>query len=245
MSLGEQHSGGSEDDRVLVAEYALGLLEGGERAALSRRLADDPALQRDLRLWRERLATLDREFVETPAPGGVLAQVERRLFGEASAPEKPSGWFGWWSSLSVLRGLVVAGHVLAFAAIGYILVQPPRVDPRALATQLVAALQAQEGSGVEFVAFYDQVSGAVRITSLGGTTLANQDYELWYIKGDAPAVSMGVLPVNERREIPLDAAAKAGIAAGTTLAVTLEQKGGSPTGVAQGPIVAVGTVTPI
>ena len=32
---------------------------------------------------------------------------------------------------------------------------------------------------------------------------------------------------------------------GTTLAVTLEQKGGSPTGVAQGPIVAVGKATQI
>ena len=35
------------------------------------------------------------------------------------------------------------------------------------------------------------------------------------------------------------------LAPGTVLAVTLERKGGSPTGVAQGPIVAVGTITPI
>ena len=133
---------------------------------------------------------------------------------------------------------------MAVVAVGFNMITP-RVDPNALATQLVAALQAQEGSGVEFVAFYDQVSGEVRITSLSGEALPDRDYELWYIKGDAPAVSMGVLPINQRREIPLDAAAKAVIGAGTTLAVTLEQKGGSPTGVAQGPIVAVGTVLPI
>jgi anti-sigma-K factor RskA len=36
-----------------------------------------------------------------------------------------------------------------------------------------------------------------------------------------------------------------GFGAGTVLAVTLEQKGGSPTGVAQGPIVALGTATAI
>ena len=43
----------------------------------------------------------------------------------------------------------------------------------------------------------------------------------------------------------LDAAAQAKFGEGTVLAVTLEQKGGSPTGKAQGPIVAVGKATPI
>ena len=56
---------------------------------------------------------------------------------------------------------------------------------------------------------------------------------------------MGVIPVNARLEIPLDAEAKASIGPGTVLAVTLEQTGGSPTGVAQGPIVALGPATAI
>jgi len=238
MSLGGEHSGGPEDDRVLVAEYALGLLEGGERAAMAHRIATEPALQAEMRLWRDRLATLDHQFADTPAPADALGRIERRLWGEAVRPA------GWWNSLAVWRWATAAAAAVAVLAVGFNLLTP-RPDANALATQLVAALQAQEGSGVEFVAFYDQVSGEVRITSLSGSAVADKDYELWYIKGDAPAVSMGVLPVNERREIPLDAAAKANIGAGTTLAVTLEQKGGSPTGVAQGPIVAVGTVTPI
>jgi anti-sigma-K factor RskA len=37
----------------------------------------------------------------------------------------------------------------------------------------------------------------------------------------------------------------AGFGSGTTLAITLEQQGGSPTGKAQGPIVAVGKATQI
>jgi anti-sigma-K factor RskA len=238
MSLGGEHSGGSEDDRVLVAEYALGLLEGGERAAIARRIATEPALQAEMRLWRGRLATLDREFAEMPAPRDAFDRIERRIWGEAAKPA------GWWNSLLVWRWATAAAAAVAVVAVG-LNVMTPRPDANALATQLVAALQAQEGSGVEFVAFYDQRSGEVRITSLSGAAVPDKDYELWYIKGDAPAVSMGVLPVNERREIPLDAAAKAGIEAGTVLAVTLEQKGGSPTGVAQGPIVAVGKVTAI
>ena len=56
---------------------------------------------------------------------------------------------------------------------------------------------------------------------------------------------MGVIPVDQRKEIPLDATARAKIDEGTVLAVTLEQKGGSPTGHAQGPIVALGKATAI
>ena len=168
---------------------------------------------------------------------GVLARVEARLFGVQPATS-------WWDSLALWRGLAASAAAIAVVAIGVNLMQP-RVDPNMLATQLVAAIQAQEGFGVEFVAFYDQAQGEVRVRALNGDALADQDYELWYIKGDAPAVSMGVLPVNERREIALDDAAKASIEPGTVFAVTLEQKGGSPTGVAQGPIVALGTATEI
>jgi anti-sigma-K factor RskA len=239
----EGHSSSGEDDQVLVAEYALGLLEGGERAAVARRIAGEPLMASDLRVWRNRLSTLDDEFTPEAAPAPVWSRIERRLFGE---PERAAGGIlGWWSSLGALRGLAVGGYLLAAVAIGYNMLQPPRIDPNALATQLVAAIQAQEGSGVEFVAIYNEALGEVRITSLKGDAVADKDYELWYIKGDAPAVSMGVLPVNERREIPIDAATKPNIGPGTVFAVTLEQKGGSPTGVAQGPIVAVGTATPI
>ncbi len=234
----EGTSGGREDDQVLVAEYALGLLEGGERAALARRLAAEPTLASDLRLWRSRLSSLDNEFAEVAAPAGVLQKVEARVFGQ------PVSSGGWWNSLALWRGLTGLAAAVAIVAVGVNLMQP-RVDPNALATQLVAAIQAQEGSGVEFVALYDQASGQVRLTSLKGSAVPDKDFELWYIKGEQPAVSMGVIPVNERKEIPLDAAAKASIERGTVFAVTLEQKGGSPTGKAQGPIVAVGTATAI
>jgi anti-sigma-K factor RskA len=238
MSVGSEHSGGPEDDRVLVAEYALGLLDGRERVVMAHRIETEPQLSDEMRMWQDRLSSLDGEFADTAPPAGTFGKIEHRLWGVADKPAS------WWNSLILWRWATSVAAAVAVLALG-LNVMLPRPDAQALATQLVAALQANEGSGVEFVAFYDQVSGAVRITSLSGEAFSDKDYELWYIKGDAPAVSMGVLPINEKREIPLDAAAKAGIEAGTTLAVTLETKGGSPTGVAQGPIVAVGKVTPI
>ena len=85
----------------------------------------------------------------------------------------------------------------------------------------------------------------MRLLGLSGEAVPDKDFELWYIKGDEPAVSMGVIPVDARTEIALDPEARAKFDEGTILAVTLEQKGGSPTGVAQGPIVSVGAATRI
>jgi anti-sigma-K factor RskA len=56
---------------------------------------------------------------------------------------------------------------------------------------------------------------------------------------------MGVVPIDAKTEIPLDPETRAKFEEGTILAVTLEAKGGSPTGVAQGPIVSVGSATRI
>jgi anti-sigma-K factor RskA len=235
----EGHSGGREDDQVLVAEYALGLLEGGERAALARRIAAEPALASDLRLWRSRLSTLDSEFAPETAPAQTWGRIERRLFGESRPAEK----VGWWSSLPVLRGMVVAGHLLAAVAVGYILVQPPRLDPKLFANQLVAALS-EQGSSVSFVALYNPTTGSVRLTALSGAAVPEKDYELWAIQGSNAPISMGVIPIDQRSDVKTPTLPEA-FGEGTVLAITLEQKGGSPTGAPQGPIVAKGAATAI
>jgi anti-sigma-K factor RskA len=237
----DDHSGdGRDEDKLLVAEFALGLLHADEHQRLAHRIAADPALKAELSLWQSRLASLDSEFAETPAPAGVLARVESRLHGTSQRATRG----GLWDSLMMWRAVAAGSLAVAALAIGVNLMQP-RVDPAQFATELVAALQAQEGSGVEFVALYDADTGSVRLTSLSGEVAADKDLELWYIKGDEPAVSMGVIPVGQKTEIELGPEARAKFGEGTILALTLEQKGGSPTGVAQGPIVAVGSATPI
>lgn len=236
MSL-EGTSSGREDDQVLVAEYALGLLEGGERAALARRIAADPALASDLRLWRARLSTLDGEFAEVTAPPGVLSRIESRLFGSTAASAG-----GWWNSLALWRGFTAAAAAIAVVAVGINLMQPPRLDPEMFANQLVAALSGQ-GSSVSFVALYNPMTGMLRLTSLSGDAMPDNDYELWAIQGANAPVSMGVVPMGrsdmKMPEMPGE------FGEGTVLAITVEQKGGSPTGAPQGPTVAKGMATMI
>jgi anti-sigma-K factor RskA len=238
---GQGETGTEHEGTALVAEYALGLLEGGERAAFARRLADDPALAAELIEWRRRFAGFDSDYAEVEPPGEALAAIERRLWGEAPA-QSP---LGFWQSLALWRGLAAASIVFACLSLGLEILQPRPLAPEQFATQLVAALAAQEGSGVEFVALYDQATDTVRITSVRGSAIPDRDYELWFIKGSEAPISMGVIPVEQRAEIPMARLGRDDFDAGTVLAVTLEPKGGSPTGVATGPIVAIGPAVSI
>ena len=238
MSTSDDIGGEFEGRNALVAEYVLGLLSPREHERVGRLIEADQNLRAERDFWVSRFAALNAEFEETPVPHHLYAAIEARAFGDVV---RASRSLPWWESLMVWRSIAAGALAVAVAAVGFNLMQP-RFDANTMAVQLVAALQAHEGSGIEFVALYDEGSGQVRITSLKGAAIPDKDFELWYINGDQPAVSMGVIPVNERREITVDPAV---IGPGTVLAVTLEQTGGSPTGVAQGPIVAVGSATPI
>lgn len=235
---GEQNIGGkNEDDRVLVAEYVLGLLPPAEHLGVAARILSEPEMRAEQRLWHTRLQSLDGQFEPVPAPAAILSRVETRLFGGA----RQAGFSGFWNSLAVWRSLAVASVAVAAIAIGFNLLTP-RVDPQLFAQQLVAALQDQ-GQGVSFVALYDPLSGSVRLTALSGAQLPDKDYELWAIEGSNAPISMGVVQVDKHQTVKISPQVAQGFGAGTVLAVTLEQKGGSPTGQPQGAVVAVGAAT--
>jgi anti-sigma-K factor RskA len=227
---------GMDEDSVRVAEYALGLLTPDEHAAVGTRLRTDRLLRSELGFWRSRLSGLDAQFAETPAPAAIWSRIERRLFADA-APA------GWWNSLAVWRGLSAAAAAIAVVAIG-INIATPRPDPNAFAAQLVAALSAQ-GSNVQVVALYNAQTGQVRLTTISGDAVPDKDYELWAIEGSNAPKSMGVIPINQRVDVPVKSDILAGFGPGVTLAISLEPKGGSPTGAPTGPVVAAGKATPI
>ena len=67
---------------------------------------------------------------------------------------------------------------------------------------------------------------------------AGNSYELWMLPGGgAPPVSLGLIPSTGDAALPLDAQAHAVLAQTSTLAVSLEPAGGSPTGLPTGPVI--------
>jgi anti-sigma-K factor RskA len=222
---------GHDEARLLAAEYVLGVLPPAEHAAVSARLGAEPALRAEVRFWRSRLARLDAQFAETPAPAAVWTRLEGRLFGRDRGP-------GLWGSVAFWRSLSGVMAAIALLAIA-INLAAPRPDPDAFAAQLVAALSAQ-GSNVQVVALYNATTGQVRLTTISGAAVPDKDYELWAIEGSKPPRSMGVIPIDRRVDVPVAPDILAGFGPGTTLAISLEPKGGSKTGAPTGPVVAAG-----
>jgi anti-sigma-K factor RskA len=237
MSIEDTDKDGTGGDDVLVAEYVLGVLDAAEHQRVGALIAANPNLQQEMQFWQSRLASLDEAFEPAAPPAGTFREIEARLFG-SGATVTPS----LWQSLVLWRGLAGAGLAAAVVAIGLSVLSPNVFVPAQNATQLVATLEA-ENSTVKFVALYDGSTGTVRLTGLSGETVPDKDYELWFIQGDAAPVSLGLVPVNARTEVPLTGDMRAIIGAGTVFAVTLEPAGGAPGGVATGPVVAAGAVS--
>lgn len=233
--------GSSGGDDILAAEYVLGTLSAEEHAAFVARLVQDPVLRGHVAFWQHRLAQLDESFEEVAPPPQILPAIERRLFGSTAAAGPLAAL---WNSLALWRATAVAGLAVAVVAVGYTLTQPAQLSPEVFATQLVAALEA-EGSDVRFMALYNKATGEVRLTGLSGEVPSDKDLELWLIEGDRAPISMGLVQASTHNEVPVTRDLQVLFNEGSVLAITLEPKGGSPTGKATGPIVAAGEAVEI
>lgn len=225
----------SEDD-LLVAEYVLGVLPHAERIALTRRLAAEDALRLRLQAWEERLDPLGQAYDPVQPPAELLGAVERRLFGAGSP--RP----GLWQSLGFWRGLAAA--LFAALVIGAsLMIMLPRMTA-APAGGYVAEL-AGDAAGLRLAAFYDAKTGVLKLNRVAGGPAQGRELELWLIAGNAPPVSLGVLPSQAMAALQLPAGVAARLAPDAMLAVSDEPPGGSPTGQPTGAVLATGPLSAI
>ena len=69
----------NEDIDALAAEYVLGTLDAGERAAVAARRNREPNLAATIEAWERRLGPLALAMPSVPAPAGLLAKIEERI----------------------------------------------------------------------------------------------------------------------------------------------------------------------
>jgi anti-sigma-K factor RskA len=223
---------GRAHDEVLAAEYAVGVLSFADRKRLERRIEREPAFAALVARWEDHLAPLEPAG-EEPPPQGVYPRVEARLFGQDASPVRS----GWWSSVALWRGLTVASLA---ALLGYIAFERGPVTPPAPGAPLVAAMTA-ENSPLALLASYDAGSGRIEVVPVAARAAEPHALQLWVVPGgDAAPVPIGVLPQDGRGTIEVPEAVRAHMHDGTTLAVSLEPEGGSPTGLPTGPVLAHG-----
>jgi len=233
--VAETSPGGTDREEIdaLAGEYVLGTLDANERAAAETRMRGDRTFAAAVAAWERRLQPLaDMERPVQPAEGGfdrILAAI-----GLSSSPAANDNLAALRRSLWRWRAAT-----LAAAAAALVLAVFAAVDrPAPQRTEYVATLT-PDGGAPAFILTVNTASNTLSIRRIGDDAPSDKSYELWAVHEGQPAKSMGVV---EQASYSLDMPYEGD---SMVFAISLEPKGGSPTGVATGPVVFSGPLLPM
>ncbi len=233
-------SAGPEMERDLrAAEYVLGSLSPEERAAFELERAVDPATDRAVTDWEERLGPLALAVPPETPPDHVWA----RIAGAATIAGAPpahapvaanddrivrlGAQVRRWRLAAAGAGLLAAGLAL-FVAVG------GRPGEPAPGSRYLAVVQSG-GALPALVLRIDTASGTAEVRPVGAETPSGKSLELWYIGSGASPKAIGLVGAAATRiALPAETAASG------LIAVTVEPQGGSPNGTPTGPVVYSG-----
>ncbi len=216
---------------MLAGEYVLGTLDAATVSVADARIAAEPAFAAEVRAWEARLYPLTLLVPAVAPPASLWARIEDTVGGAAAvAPVRTmvraandNRVAGWWRTVAIGAAAVAAGLAVF---IGVRPVPAPLVAVLAPAGSTAAVLVAVAGPG----------GGLALRPTAAVAVAADKDLELWALAaGATKPVSLGVFPASGK-VAPQD------MVAGTQLLVSLEPKGGSPTGSPTGPVVYGGVV---
>jgi len=215
----------------LAAEYALGTLRGGARARFKRWMREDAALARAVGEWQGRLAPMAQSVAPRRPPARLWREIEARL-----GPAAPARRAFFWRGLGLVGSGAVAALVItnlatrfAKSEAGYIaLLSDPRTQRPVL---MVTARRNETELKVRTLDPAIQVSDA--------------SLELWALPKGGKPKSLGLIsddnkPGANRAVLRLAAVADKTLSDVPMLAVSLEPRGGSPTGSPTGPVLYSG-----
>jgi len=222
---------------ALAAEYVLGTLKGAARQRFERELLSGPALKAEVEVWQARLVPLTDAVEPATPPRRVWQAIEARIQGRA----RPSGL---WHSLAFWRGMS-ALCVSAMLALVIVLTQGPAnlLEKKERMVVVMSDSRAQPMMTVTWPMHGDD--GKLRIRVIGHQEMApDTAWELWMLpdpKGKPR--SLGLITTHETQEVSLPPGLMPAVNAAWGMAMSVEPKGGSPTGVPSGEVLYSGQCT--
>lgn len=224
-----------DEDDLLAAELALGLLDAGERREAERREAADPAFARAVDWWRERATGL-LAGADVPPPAWLWRSIV------AGLPANDAG-----SAREVTRWRVATGVAAAAALVLGVLAlrpaTPPPAPPRPAPTiapapaPLVATLSGEANRAVVTVVV-DRAANRLMLAA-ARLSVPGRSAQLWVIANGTPRALGLVDPASPTRLSPPPGTGVL-LTTDATLAVSVEPVGGSPTGKPTGPVILTG-----
>ena len=229
------------DRGQLAAELALGVLEGDELRRARSLAMSDTEFRNDVARWSGRLAPLLDEVEPERPPDGVWQRIEARL---GSGPANDNVML-LRRRVGVWRGIAAAAMALAASLAIVLLMQPRAIGPGAPPVSAGAPMVAMMGDEKEMmlVASWDPASRHL-VLAVAGDMPADprHSHELWVIPAGGKPRSLGVMPDAKQTHMQLAEARAELMREGATVAISVEPRGGSPTGSPTGPVVASGAL---
>lgn len=236
---------GGDTPELVAGEYVLGLLTASEAEAVRQRWSDDPSFVNAVRYWEDRFAGIALSARPIAPRALVKARIDRTLFDDPkSAKARPMTRL--WRSLAFWRLAAGAFTILTAFLTGALLLAPPltRTAPAEETDQYIVALTSDTGGAPVIiqieVAGDASTSGDIAVLPFEVTDLNDRSPELWVIPQGGAPISLGLLATDATTRLQIAAADLAAITANSSLAISLEPPGGSPTGQPTGPIIGIG-----
>ena len=220
---------------ALAAQYVLGTLSRPARERLARLARSDEGAAAALRVWENRLLPLAESLPPVSPPDRVWPAILGRIHGQRSTRSI-------WANLGLWRGLTFAGFATAVALAVVILAPRPDVPLETL----VVVLAGQDARPA-LVVSADRSGRTLTLKALAQVQpAADRVLQLWALPEQGNPRSLGLIPAapGAPNVVRLDLTAPVGQALQNipALAVSLEPKGGSPTGLPTGPVLYSGPI---
>ena len=224
----------ADDIDMIAGEYVLGTLDNGEHKAFQRRLLTDPGAVAAVAAWQARLSPLLLSVPEVAAPASLWDRVEGGV-----RPANDNSILRRWQLATIAAALVAivsTGVALRPQPAPPASVQVAQTPAPSPLYQSVAALS-ETGSAPALLVTYDDKAKRMRVTPVDVSPRPGRSLELWVIAGKAAPKSIGLM--HDKGATALDRLAL-DLEQDMTIAVSVEPKGGSPTGAPTGPVIYSG-----
>jgi anti-sigma-K factor RskA len=224
-------------DPIVAGEYVLGVLDASERGTVAQRIEREPAFANEVASWEERLGGLADEVKPVTPPEATWSRIEAAIAAPAPSPARGSLWQNlfFWRIVGIGSSALATACLIALAYLGT--VSAPDRAP------LLATL-GQQGGQPGFVAAIGS-GGSLVIVPASLLTANQKSMELWLIPTGTQARprSLGLIAPSQPVRITVPPNLVPFVTPEASLAVSLEEPGGSRTGAPSNDIIAVGKLT--
>lgn len=235
----------------LAAEYVLGTLRGAAARRFARLAGEHMTIRLMVSEWETRLSPMADAIPEKTPPTRVWRAIAARI-GAAHAPAPR----GMWMNLAFWRGLGVFGSAAAIALLAVLVMRPPELVEVQVPVEVVRLLPPKNEIPPSYLAVLEDTkthqpvllamaprdSDQLIVRAVAERPIASdRDLELWALPPGEKPRSLGLIAASGNSALKLAASGDTALGAIPALAVSLEPKGGSPTGGPTGPVLYTGS----